>query len=147
MNASLLRRFWSIMIAAGMAAAVSAPLYAIDSNNRYFAYGVGQRRCDDYIKFREKKLETLEQKSDRYTKDELYEIIDKVVEHWIAGFLTAHDLYVADTYNVAGNATMDDLKDRIEKICRANGKQYFAEAMVTLVQQLHPQRVKAEVGK
>jgi hypothetical protein len=135
------------MIAASMIAAVSSTLYAIDSNNRYFAYGLGQRRCDDYIKFREKKLDTLEQKHDRYTKDELYEIVDKVVEHWIAGFLTAHDLYVADTYNVAGNATMDDLKDRLEKICRANGKQYFAEAMVTLVQQLNPQRVKAESAK
>ena len=75
------------------------------------------------------------------------EIVDKVVEHWIAGFLTAHDLYVADTYNVAGNTTMDEMKARLENICRANGKQRFAEAMVTLVQQLNSQRVKADAGK
>jgi hypothetical protein len=128
-------------------AATGSRLYAVDHNNRYYAYGVGQRSCEDYVKFREKKLETLEQQYERYTKDELYEIVDKIVEHWIAGFLTAHDLYVADTYDIAGNTTMDDLKVRLEKICRANGKQYFAEAMVTLVQQLNPQRVKAESRK
>jgi hypothetical protein len=127
-------------------AASGSSLYAIDRNNRYYAYGVGQRSCEDYVKFREKRLETLEQQYERYTKDELYEIVDKIVEHWIAGFLTAHDLYVADTYDVAGKTTMDDLKAQLEKICRTNGKQYFAQAMVTLVQDLNPQRVKVGTG-
>jgi len=117
-------------------------LHAIDSNNRYFAYGVGQRTCEDYLKFREKRLETLEQQHPRYTKDELYEIVDRIVEHWIAGFLTAHNLYVSDTYDIAGKSSMDDVKNRLEKGCRANPKQYFAEAMIAVVQQLNPQRVK-----
>lgn len=117
-------------------------LYAIDSNNRYFAYGVGQRTCADYVNFREKRLETLEQEHPRYTKDELYEIVDRIVEHWIAGFLTAHNLYVTDTYDVAGKSSMDDIKVRLEKGCRANPKQYFAEAMIAVVQQLNPQRVR-----
>ncbi len=42
---------------------------------------------------------------------------------------------------------MDDIKARLEKGCRANGKQYFAEAVITLVQELHPQRAKAAGGK
>ena len=121
-------------------------LRAIDGKGRFFAYGVGQRSCEDYVKFREKKLQTLE-KHERYTKDELYEIVDKVVEHWIAGFLTAHNLYVADTYDLAGQSTMDDLKARLEKSCRSNPKQHFAEAVVTLVHDLHPQRVKADAAK
>lgn len=37
--------------------AASPKLYAIDKNNRYFAYGVGQKGCEDYMKFREKKLD------------------------------------------------------------------------------------------
>ena len=129
-----------------LAMLATAEVYAIDSNNRYFSYGVRQKTCEDYIKFREKRLEMLE-RHERYTKDEPYEIVDKIVEHWIAGFLTATELYVADTYNIAGNTPMDDLKGRLETICRANGKQLFAEAMVTLVQQLNPQRVKADTGK
>jgi hypothetical protein len=125
----------------------SATLQAIDSNNRYFAYGLGQRSCDDYVNFREKKLEALEKPHERYTKDELYEIVDRIVEHWIAGFLTAHNLYVSDTYDVAGKSNMNDLKARLEKSCRSNPKQPFAQAMISVVQQLNPQRVKAEGGK
>jgi len=127
--------------------ATSSSLYAIDSNNRFFAYGVGQRTCDDYLRFREKKLENLERQYERYTKDELYEIVNWVVEHWIAGFLTAHNLYVSDTYDVMGKVTMDDLKGRLEKICRANAKQRFTEAVIAVVHELHPQRVRADAGK
>ena len=134
------------LIALFLILAGRANSWAMDSNSRYFAYGVGQKSCEDYVKFREKRLETLE-KHERYTKDELYEIVDKIVEHWIAGFLTAHDFYVTDTYDLAGNVKMDELKARLEKICRANTKQYFAEAMVTLAQELNPQRVKAAAAK
>jgi hypothetical protein len=128
-------------------AATSSSLYAIDSNNRLVAYGVGQRTCEDYIRFREKKLENLERQYEHYTKDELYDIVDRVIEQWMAGFLTAHNLYVSDTYDVVGGLTMDDLEDRLEKICRTNPKERFAEAMITLVvQELHPKRVRAEAG-
>jgi len=146
MDKKLFRSTLIFLVVVIVIAAASLKLYAIDNNNRYFAYGVGQRSCEDYVKFREKRLETLEQ-HERYTKDELYEIVDKIVEHWIAGFLTAHNLYVSDTYDLAGKSTMDELKARLEKSCRANTKQYFAEAVITLAQELHPQRVKAETGK
>jgi len=135
-----------VLIVVLFMAATASDLHAIDGNNRYFAYGVGQRTCEDYVKFREKRLETLEQ-HERYTKDELYEIVDKIVEHWIAGFLTAHNFYVADTYDVVGKSGMDDLKARLEKSCRSNTKQLFAEAMVTLMHELNSQRVKADAGK
>lgn len=147
MKRNLCKSVSAILILVSVILAASSRLYAIDSNSRYFAYGVGQRTCDDYIKVREKRLDTLEQQHPRYTKDELYEIVDKVIEHWIAGFLTAHNLYVSDTYDLVGKLTMDDLKLRIERSCRANTKQYFAEAMITLAQELHPQRVKADSGK
>jgi hypothetical protein len=147
MNQNLFGKARRIITVVVAVLAVSSALYAIDSNNRYFAYGVGQRTCEDYVKFRGKKLDSLERQYDRYTKAELYEIVDKIVEHWIAGFLTAHNLYVSDTYDVAGKANMSELKARLEKICRANGKERFAEAMVTLVQELNPQRVKADTGK
>ena len=147
MKKNLLRSACVVLTIILLGVAASSNLYAIDKNNRYFAYGVGQRSCEDYIKFREKRLETLEQQHPRYTKDELYEIVDKTVEHWIAGFLTAHNLYVSDTYDVLGKLTMNDVKARLETNCRANPKEYFAEAMIAVVQQLNPQRVRAESGK
>ena len=134
------------MMMIALAAAI-IPLHAVDNNNRYFAYGVGQRGCEDYISFRERRLDALEKQHERYTKDELYEIVDRIVEHWIAGFLTAHNLYVSDTYDVAGKSNMNDLKSLLEKSCRANPKQRFVEAMVSVIRGLNPQRVKAEGGK
>jgi len=135
-----------ILIVVLIMAAISSKLYAIDSNNRYFAYGVGQRSCEDYIKFREKRLETLEH-HERYSKDELYEIVDKIVEHWIAGFITAHNLYVSDTYDLIGKTTLVEFKAKVETVCRANDKQYFSEAVIAVVRELHPQRLKAEANK
>jgi hypothetical protein len=137
----------AFFLCAVMFATVSAKLYAIDADNRYFAYGLGQRPCEDYVKFREKRLDTLARQHERFTKDELYEVVDKVVEHWIAGFITAHNLYVSDTYDVIGQLSMNDLEARLEKECRANTQQYFAQAMIKVVQELHPQRVKTEPRK
>jgi hypothetical protein len=147
MNPTLLRRAFAFATLVTALTIGSFTLHAIDSNNRYFAYGVGQRSCEDYIKFREKKLDALQQQHERYTTDELYEIVDRIVEHWIAGFLTAHNLYMTDTYDVAGKSNMNDIKARLEKTCRANHKQRFAEAVITVVHELNPQRVKAGGSK
>lgn len=143
MNSNLFRSA-CVSLTLVMALGSSSTLYAIDNNHRYFAYGLGQRSCEDYVKFREKKLDSLEQKHERYTRDELYEIVDRIVEHWIAGFLTAHNFYVSDTYDVAGKSDINDIEARLEKSCRTNPKQRFAEAMISVVQQLNPQRVRAE---
>jgi len=112
---------------------------AMDKNGRFFALGVGQRTCEDYVKFREKRLDNL--KHERYTTDELYEIADKVVEHWIAGFLTAHNYYVTDTYNLLGKESIDGIEEQVEKRCRTNGNQYFVEAMIDVTRSLHTGRM------
>ena len=147
MSQAVLRTVVIALSSALMLAASTLSVSAIDSNNRYFAYGLGQRSCDDYLKFRDRKLDTLEQQHPRFSKDELYDIVNRIVEQWIAGFLTAHNLYVSDTYNVAAKETMDNIEARLEASCRANPKEYFAEAMVSVVQQLNPERVKTESAK
>ena len=114
-------------------------ILAMDNNGRYFALGAGSRPCTDYIRFREKRLEN-------FTPDQ-YEISTVIVQHWIAGFLTAHNFYVTDTYDVVGTITMDQLEDRIEKFCRANPKSRVAEAMVAITQELHANRIRVDPGK
>ena len=145
-----MKNFWRSVCAGLVAVPIitaTSNLYAIDSHNRYFAYGVGERHCEDYIKFREKKLEALAQQHPRFTQEELYDIVNRVVEQWIAGFLTAHNLYVSDTYNVAGKLTLEDIKGQLDTSCRANPQQYFVQAMVVVVQQLNTQRTKDEGAK
>jgi hypothetical protein len=112
---------------------------AMDSNGRYLALGVGSRSCADYVKYSEKKLENL--------TDEQYEIADKIIEHWVAGFMTAHNFYVTDTYDVVGTVTIDQLQERIEKYCRANPDRRVAESIVLIAQDLHKNRIKLDPSK
>jgi hypothetical protein len=112
---------------------------ALDGNGRYFALGAGSRSCGDYIKFREKRLENL--------SPEQYEIAEVIVEHWVAGYLTAHNFYVTDTYDVVGVVTMDQLKESIEKFCRSNPNARVAEGVTAIAQELHVNRVRVDTGK
>ena len=111
---------------------------AMDSNGRYFALGAGSRPCGDYVKFREKRLENF--------TPEQYDIATVIVEHWVAGYMTAHNYYVADTYDVVGTVTMNQLEDRIEKYCRANPNNRIAEAMASIAQELHANRIKLDTS-
>jgi hypothetical protein len=108
----------------------------MDANGRYFALGVGGRSCSDYVKYSEKKLENF--------TDEQYEIADKIIEHWVAGFMTAHNFYVTDTFDAVGTVTIDQLQERIEKYCRANPNARVAAAMVAIAQDLHKNRIRVD---
>jgi hypothetical protein len=112
------------------------PASAMDGQGRFLALGVGKRSCEDFIKFRQKKLELA---------PEQYEIAQHVIEHWVAGFLTAHNFYVTDTYDVKGNATPEDLAQWLENYCKANPTRYFAEGVIALTFELHPKRVTAGI--
>jgi hypothetical protein len=112
---------------------------AIDANGRYFALGVGSRSCGDHLKFSEKRLENF--------TSEQYEIADVIIEHWVAGFFTAHNFYVTDTFDVVGTVTIDQLQERIDKYCRANPNSRVAEAMVAIAHELHANRIKFDPSK
>jgi hypothetical protein len=137
-NHVCIKVFWSATIALFLVSAGLSNTLAMDSNGRYFALGAGSRFCEDYIKFREKRLEnlTLEQ----------YEMARVIVEHWMAGYFTAHNFYVTDTYDVVGTVTMEQLKDRIEKFCRSNPSNRIAEGVAAIAQELHTNRIKLDTG-
>jgi hypothetical protein len=112
---------------------------ALDSNGRYFALGVGSRSCADYVKYSEKRLENF--------TDEQYEITDKIIEHWVAGFMTAHNFYVTDTYDIVGTVTIDQIQERVEKYCRANPNKRVVESIVLIAEELHKNRVRVDPSK
>jgi hypothetical protein len=124
----------SLLISGGLSRSL-----ALDSNGRYWALGVGSRSCADYLKYSEKKLENF--------TDEQYEIADKIIEHWVAGFMTAHNFYVTDTYDIVGTVTIDQLQERIEKYCRANPNKRVAESIVLIAEELHKNRIRIDPSK
>jgi hypothetical protein len=124
----------SLLVSGGLSNAV-----AMDVNGRYFALGTGSRSCSDYIKLREKRLENF--------TPEQYEVAEVIVEHWVAGFLTAHNFYVTDTFDVVGIVTMDQLKQKLDKYCKTNPNNRVAEGMVITVHELHPNRIRVDTSK
>ena len=132
---SIIVTFFGLLLVSG---GVTRSL-ALDINGRYLALGVGSRSCADYVKYSEKKLENF--------TEEQYEIADKIIEHWVAGFMTAHNFYVTDTYDVVGTVTIDQLQERIEKYCRANPNKRVAESIVLIVEDLHKNRVRIDPSK
>ncbi len=139
MSTKLLRLVTVALLAVFCAPVGVSSVWAMDSNGRYFALGAGSRPCSDFIKFREKRLENF--------TPEQYDVTDVIVEHWVAGYFTAHNFYVTDTYDVVGTVTMDQIEDRIEKYCRANPNHRVAEAVAAIAQELHTNRIRLDPGK
>jgi len=127
------------LLAVCLASGWLATAFAIDNNGRYFALGVGSRSCGDYVKYSEKKLENF--------TPEQYEVADKIIEHWVAGFMTAHNFYVTDTYDVVGTVTIDQLQERIVKYCPTNPNSRVAESIVLIATELHKNRVRLDPAK
>lgn len=107
---------------------------AVDSKGRFYALGVGKKTCREYIEFREKRIKD-------FTPGD-YERTDFVVEHWVAGYLTGHNYYVSDTYDVKGKKSIEEIKAWIEEFCRKDQDEYFAEAVIALAAELHDSRKK-----
>ena len=109
-------------------------LQAVDSKGRFYALGVGERTCREYIELRERRIKD-------FTPED-YERTNHVVEHWVAGYLTGHNYYVSDTYDVKGNKSIEEIKVWIEGFCRKDQDEYFAEAVIALAAELHDSRKK-----
>ncbi len=117
----------------------SAVSNAMAANGRFYALGVGHRPCADFVKFRERRLAN-------FTAEQ-YEIAGEIITHWVAGFLTAHNYYVTDTYNVMGASTIEQVATWLGDYCKANQDKYFAEAVLEFTRVYHPKRIKLDSAR
>jgi hypothetical protein len=121
---------------AALLGAIVSPAVAVDEDSNTFrAYGVGPKKCALYVQLRERKL------PGHYSAKD-YENTDEVVAQWVAGFLTAHNYYVKDTFDVTAAAGKDKIMGWLEWICRRNPDEPFAAAVEDLAFRLHPRRLK-----
>jgi len=61
---------------------------------------------------------------------------------WIQGYLTAYNAIAPDITNVLSGKDFKWVLEQVEQICQAMPDDYFNEAMVQLVFELHPQGIK-----
>ena len=128
-----------LTVATALAFLLSLPVgasntLAIDDQGRFYALGMGMKKCSGFVKLRDRRIENFTARD--------YEIAGHVVEHWVAGYMTAHNYYVADTYNVKGDASVEQVMEWLYEFCRSDQDEYFAEAVVALAESLHDKRVK-----
>lgn len=117
-----------------------SPVAAIDEDSMlYRAYGVGPKKCELYIQLRERKLP-----GDYSVKE--YENTDEVVAQWVAGYMTAHNYYVKDTFDVTAEAGKEKIMGWLEALCRESPEQPFVAAVSDLAFRLHATRVKDAPG-
>lgn len=113
-----------------------SPAGAIDEDSKlYRAYGVGPKKCELYVQLRERKL------PGHYSAKD-YEITDEVVAQWVAGYMTAHNYYVKDTFDVTAAAGKDKVMGWLESLCRENPDQPFVAAVADLAFRLNATRQK-----
>lgn len=125
-----------VFFALGVLHIGGTPSTAIDEDSKSaFAFGVGTKKCSVYVQFRERKL------PGHYSAKD-YENTEEVVAQWVGGFMTAHNYYVQDTYDVTKNAGKDLVMGWLESLCRENPEQPFALAVIELARRLHPNRMK-----
>lgn len=124
-----------ICVAAVIGLGIS-PALAIDEDSKlYRAYGVGPKKCAVYVELREHKL------PGKYSAKD-YENTDEVVAQWVAGYMTAHNYYVKDTFDVTAQAGKDKVMGWLESLCRENPEQPFVAAVADLAFRLHGKRTK-----
>ena len=68
---------------------------------------------------------------------------------WVAGYISAYNLWAPDTYNILGNGDLLGAIRWLEDYCRAHPKRDLPSAMSALVAELHPRRHKSatEAGR
>lgn len=102
---------------------------AADSSERYTNYGSGTQPCETYVTAR-----------DDSRNGEVR--IELVFLTWLNGFLSAHNYYVTNTYDIKGTADNEALLVWLENYCKQNPLKSFSSAVAALTDELHPKRIQ-----
>jgi hypothetical protein len=121
------RSWWIAAVVAGLVAAVSTPAPAVDADGRFAAKGWAAGSCEALV-----------------TAVEDEESVDRpLFVGWVAGYLTAANIYQDDTFDLAPLAPMETLANIIVQQCRQNPDVAVVEVMIALADQLEQQRLRS----
>jgi len=114
-------------------------LSAYDKNHRFKAYNPGLEPCSEIDAMIDRRMKgyTTQQQAD----------YEQIVRYWLAGFGTAWNYIMRDTYDILGKYTDQQLWDWLENYCEKNPDKKLVDATVILVQALHPNRTREEPAK
>lgn len=111
---------WCLLLA-------SSPAFASDKNGQFALKGAGFLPCQVYVHEREK-------------QSNVYYMIGG----WLEGYLSAHNRYAENTYDVTSFETLELLLSVIQNHCQSNPNDRLYTIVNSMVQQLHPDRIEEE---
>jgi hypothetical protein len=100
---------------------------AADSNSQFALKGAGFLPCQVFVQEREKQTN-----------------IYYMIGGWVEGYLSAHNRYAEDTYDIASFETLELLLSVLHNHCQSNPNDRLYTVVNSMVQQLHPDRIVAE---
>ncbi|MCP5407461.1 MAG: peptidoglycan-binding protein [Chromatiaceae bacterium] len=100
---------------------------AADANGEFVVKGAGLLPCNVYTAEREK-------------RSNIYYLIGG----WLEGFLSAHNKYAADTYDVVSFEGLELLLAIIDNHCRANPQDRLFPVVNTIVAKLNEDRIRSK---
>lgn len=70
-------------------------------------------------------------------------------EYWVAGYITAYNLWTPDTWDILGTSDLDSAMLWLETYCKANPLESLGMGMHYLINELRPKRHRSakEAGK
>ena len=105
--------------------AFGTPAMAVDSTGDYRIKGLGLQSCADFLR----------------SKNSQDKGLYVLLRSWVNGYITAVNTLRPQTYDVAGNATIDGISGWLERFCEANPGVRLETAVTNLVAALAPNRL------
>jgi len=101
--------------------------FAADDKSLFAMKGAGFLPCNIYV-------------NERETKSDIYFMIGG----WLEGFISAHNKYTDDTYDVTSFESLELLLNVIENHCKSNPKDTLYSVINSIILQLNPDRLRSE---
>jgi len=108
---------------------ISIPVQAKDIDGQFAVFGAGSNSCEAYLKARA---------SGRG--------ISAYVT-WMEAYLSAFNLIVASTYNIAGTRNLEQMLKWTDGYCKDNPQDLYVNAVAALTVALYPERQNLSPGK
>lgn len=108
---------------------VSLPVQAKDIDGQFAVFGAGSKSCESYLKARA---------SSRGLT---------AYVNWMEAYLSAFNLIVANTYNIAGTRNLDQMLKWTDDYCKDNPQDLYVNAVAALTVALYPERQNLSPGK
>ncbi len=108
---------------------LSGATVARDVNGNYASFGAGSENCDVYLEARKAGGGYL-----------------RAYEEWVSGHLTAYNLLLDNTYNIAGGTSPYELFADLDVICQENPDAALVQVLAARLEQLYNDRHNLSPG-